>query len=558
LLTASASLQRDVLRVTQGDAPAVAERLRRLPAVRDAHPDYIAHATFTPNDPRFPEQYGLTKIEAPTAWITTEATGVRVAVLDCGIHATHPDLSGQVVLEQNFSTALSTDDGCNHGTHVAGTVAAITNNGVGVASVAPKALIMNGRVLDNAGSGFFSDIDSGMQWATANGAKVISMSLGANIPCPASTQTAVNNAWAAGVVIVAAAGNSNLASSSAPGNCQNVIAVAATDSNDGRASFSNYGTKVEVAAPGVGILSTVNPDLNAGTEYASFSGTSMATPHVSGVAALIWSVPSLGTSNAAVRDRLFNTADKIPGTGTLWSQGRVNAANAVGPATPPPALHDAAVDTISASPTSVPQGSPVTVTVGVSNQGNVSDSFSVTLRDDSAGADIATQNVSTVPAGGLRTLSFTWSTSSTTAPVSHTLRATATLAGDSNSANNSKTTNVSVTQPAPGTHDVAITGLSAPSSATRGAQVTVTATVANQGNFTESFTVVLQDSTDNVVIGSQTVSNLAAGAASQVTFTWNTSTSRIRWHTLTATASTVVGETNTANNSRTTRVRILR
>jgi len=136
-------------------------------------------------------------------------------------------------------------------------------------------------------------------------------------------------------VLVAAAGNSGAIGALAPANCLNVIGVAATDAKDTRAVWSNYGAEVDVAAPGVNILSTVNPDLNSGSEYASFSGTSMATPHVSGVAALVWAT-SLGTGPAAVRDRLFATADHVNGTGTYWTYGRINAASAVAGAGAPP------------------------------------------------------------------------------------------------------------------------------------------------------------------------------------------------------------------------------
>ncbi len=329
LLRADTDIAQDVLRVPNGNASGVAQRIRSLPDVMDAYADPVASIDLTVNDPLFGSEWGLPKIQAPTAWDTSQGSGVKVAVLDCGIHASHPDLGSKVVLAQNFTTSTTTDDRCNHGTHVAGTIGAVTNNGIGVAAVAPQASLINGKVLNDTGHGFFSDIDTAIQWAADNGAKVINMSVGGTIACPSGTQTAANYAWNKGVVLAAAAGNGGTAGADAPANCQNVIGVAATDSSDAKASFSNFGSEVDVAAPGVNIWSTVNPDINGGTLYrGDFSGTSMATPHVSGVLALIWAT-SYGTNPTAVRSRLFSTADHIAGTGTYWSQGRINAAAAV-------------------------------------------------------------------------------------------------------------------------------------------------------------------------------------------------------------------------------------
>ena len=328
LLYADDAIGRDVLRVPNRSAVAVANRIRKLPGVRDAYPDRVASISMSVNDPYYRNEWGLSKIQAGTAWDTSQGNGVKVAVLDCGIHASHPDLAGKVVLDRNFSASSSTDDLCNHGTHVAGTIAAVTNNGVGIAAVAPGGTLLNGKVLGDSGSGMLSDVDTGIEWAADNGAKVISMSLGANTPCPTGTQFAATYVWNKGVVLVAAAGNSYASGAMAPANCQNVIGVAATDSKDAKASFSNYGPEVDVAAPGVGIESTVNPNLNGGKAYASFSGTSMATPHAAGVLALIWAMNS-GAAPASIRDRLFSTADRIAGTGTLWTYGRIDAASAV-------------------------------------------------------------------------------------------------------------------------------------------------------------------------------------------------------------------------------------
>jgi subtilisin family serine protease len=185
-------------------------------------------------------------------------------------------------------------------------------------------------VLDDTGSGLDSDVADGIIWAADNGAHVISMSLGGSGPCPQTIQAAVDHAWSLNSVIVAAAGNGGAdqvgdSGAEYPGNCAHVIAVGAINQDDSRASFTNYGSNVPLAAPGVNIRST-----NYVGTYSNVSGTSPATPHVAGVAALLHSTP-YGLTNQSIVDRLFQTADPIVGTGSLWAYGRVNAAAAVGP-----------------------------------------------------------------------------------------------------------------------------------------------------------------------------------------------------------------------------------
>jgi thermitase len=368
VIQADRSVGRDVIRVRNGDAEQLAAQLRRTAGVRDAYPDQVVHVALAVDDSLLGSQWALARIGAPTAWDTAQGAGVAVAVLDCGIHASHPDLLGRVVLESNFTTAPTTDDRCNHGTHIAGTIAALTNNATGVAAVAPGARLLSGKVVDDTGGGFFSDVDRGIQWAADNGARVISMSLSADTPCPSGTQAAADYAWNRGAVLVAAAGNTGRNAAGAPANCQNVIGVAATDATDAKAGFSNYGPETDVAAPGVSILSTVNPDLNGGTLYASRSGTSMAAPHAAGVLALIWSTP-YGTDPAAVRNQLFSTANRVAGTGSSWTRGRIDAVRAVvggaGPtATGTPASSPTATEvapTATATP-ATPTSTPVSPT----------------------------------------------------------------------------------------------------------------------------------------------------------------------------------------------------
>jgi hypothetical protein len=268
--------------------------------------------------------------------------------VDRRIFTGHPDVNGKVVLSQDFTGSIfGADDLCDHGTHVAGTVAALTNNGRGVAGVGSVNL-MNVKVLGDDGNGSSATIDQGIMFAADQGAKVINLSLGSDLHggCPVDQQQAVDYAWNKGSVVVAAAGNGGPDGigdpwAYSPASCNHVLSVAATDQNDQKASFSNYNpTQVHVAAPGVSILSTLTWWSESSSSscviedcYGTKDGTSMASPHVAGLAGLVWSTP-FGTSNEAVVSRIKGTADPIPGTGTLWTSGRINAAAAVTPSGP--------------------------------------------------------------------------------------------------------------------------------------------------------------------------------------------------------------------------------
>lgn len=319
------------------------------PRVRYAEPDYLMHPTEIPNNPAFAQQYGMTKVQAPAAWdVTHGSPAVKIAILDCGIYEAHPDLVGKVVTRQDFTgSPYGADDKCNHGTHVAGIASANTGSGIGVAGVGYNTALMNGKVLIEQYDGFgnltatgsTTWIAAGIQWAADNGAKVINMSLGGPGVCSQAYQDAITYAWSRNVVVVAAAGNYNANEPFQPADCAHVVSVASTDQNDARSGFSNFGQWVSVAAPGSAIYSTVNPTIaeNHGASYASFDGTSMATPHVAGLVGLLWAT-AWGTSAPAVVSRLEGTADHIAGTGTNWQYGRINAAIAVHPPLPTTAV----------------------------------------------------------------------------------------------------------------------------------------------------------------------------------------------------------------------------
>jgi len=356
-----------------------------------AEPDYVVHALYTPNDPQYPNQWALPKVGAPAAWnISRGSSSVRVAIVDCGVfsqatnraagdgQAGHPDLRGRVGFNQDFTgSSTGFDDYCNHGTHVAGIVGAAGNNGVGVSGLAPQVTLMNAKVLGDNGSGYTSNILNGVVWAVQNGAKVVNMSLGRDGACSQSERDTMNWAFSQGVVVVASAGNSTLGSSGAPANCDNVISVASTTSTDARSSFSNYGTNVDVAAPGSSILSTVRSG-----DYSYFSGTSMASPYVAGLAGLLWSQNPNATAQSVV-DRIRTTANPIAGTGSSWAWGRIDAAAALTgwgstPATqtPTPTLTPTPTNTAIPTPTRATCPSPrppvqISSTAGASGTLNV-------------------------------------------------------------------------------------------------------------------------------------------------------------------------------------------
>jgi len=241
-----------------------------------------------PNDPYYGLQWALEKAEAPAAWGYATGQGVLIAVLDTGIDLDHPDLVEKVLtdVDRDFvNDDDEADDDHGHGTHVSGIAAAATNNGTGVAGLGWEAMLLPLKVLRADGVGQEDDLAAAIRWAADNGADVINMSLGGPSACPAIVQEAADYAYGKGVVLVAAAGNhgGNVPNAEMfPANCKHVLGVAATDQGDAVANYSNYGSHVSVAAPGSSIYSTLVND-----RYGSMSGTSMATPNVAGVAALL-------------------------------------------------------------------------------------------------------------------------------------------------------------------------------------------------------------------------------------------------------------------------------
>ena len=338
-----------IITVPEGQEDAILKELSKDPIVKYAEPDYIQSVQFIPNDTFFRNQWGLVNtgqviegragtpnadINVKFAWDTTRGNGIKVAVIDTGIDTAHPDLAGKVVASRIFTTT-QINDRYGHGTHVAGIIAAESHNSQGVSGVCPGCQLLVAKALDDSGRGMTSIIAQAIIWAADNGAQVINLSEGGPTRSQ-SQQDALDYAWSKGVVLVAAAGNSNSSTVFYPAASANVLSVGATDNRDRKASFSNFGLWVSVTAPGDSIYSTlpVSPYAMQATyasalSYDYISGTSMATPIVAGVAALVWTTPH-GTSNASVVQRIIATVDSIPGTGQSWRYGRVNAGRAVG------------------------------------------------------------------------------------------------------------------------------------------------------------------------------------------------------------------------------------
>lgn len=403
------------------EVEAIARRVSADPQVEYAEPDRIMRPLLVPNDTRYTDQWHYHPsatapggANLPAAWdVSTGSTSIVVAVIDTGL-VPHADIdsdildgAGQVVSGYDFISdagvgndgdgrdANPTDAGdwtsaneCSagsparnsswHGTHVAGTIGALSNNNAGVAGVNWSSKILPVRVLGKCG-GFVSDITDGMRWAAglsvsgvpanANPARVLSLSLGGGGACSTTFQTAIDAIVAAGAVVVVAAGNDNAnASGFEPASCANVISVAAVNRNGGRADYSNFGTAVDIAAPGGeqtfsndpnGVLSTLNTGATTpvasptGDTYIYYEGTSMAAPHIAGVVSLMLSVNS-ALSPASVASTLQSTARAFPtGTGrdcttTTCGAGIVNAASAVSTASTLPIVNVSATDAAAA------------------------------------------------------------------------------------------------------------------------------------------------------------------------------------------------------------------
>ncbi len=295
-------------------------------------PNYIYHQLEVPNDPEYSKQWNLHNINVEQAWDETKGEGVTVAVIDTGVTKVNDLKLTKFVKGYDFvNDKISANDDNGHGTHVAGTIAQSTNNGYGVAGIAYKANIMPLKVLSASGGGTVADIAEAIKFAADNDADVINMSLGGAGESHL-LQEAINYAYDKGVVIVAAAGNENRNSASYPARYPRVISVAATDAAGEKAPYSNYGAGVDIAAPGGSdtakiIQNTLDPETGESIFMGS-QGTSMAAPHVAGVAALIEA--SGVTEPEQVLDVLKRSSRRVTEDPlNHFGAGNLNAAEAV-------------------------------------------------------------------------------------------------------------------------------------------------------------------------------------------------------------------------------------
>jgi hypothetical protein len=497
-----------------------------------------------------------------------ERVDVGIAIVDTGINQTHPDLNvkgGACFVVTVFfgvvvSTCSSPEDDNGHGTHVAGTAAALDND-IGVVGVAPGARLYAVKVLNKNGSGPVSTVIKGIDWVTQNAGtlkiKVANLSLGTSGSddgnCGRSNNdplhTAICNSVAAGVTYVVAAGNSGAdAKNTVPAAYPEVITVSALADTDGKpggfgpvstyggddtlATFSNYGPGVDLIAPGVSILSTY---LNGG--YATLNGTSMAAPHVTGAAAL-YLAQNPGASPQQVREGLIEQGQLGPWQGPDGiSEPLVTVA----------AVHDVAVTAISA-PASAITGQTVQITATVANTGTFQETPTLTLTDLPGTAIGLPIDIPPLEPGASFTTTVQWTVTLPIGP--HTILGQVSLVAtagleDANNANDTKNVTIEVKNPI---HDVAVTALTAPASAITGQAVSIKATVANLGTYDEgSFNVTLTD--NGTPVEPATAVSLPAGGTTTLTFSWTPPTPGS--HTLAATVVLALEEVvNQANNAK--------
>ncbi|MEE9184625.1 MAG: S8 family serine peptidase [Acidimicrobiia bacterium] len=538
---------------------------------------------------------GVDRVEAEPSVGANSGSGIRVAVVDTGLDLDHPDLADNIA-PYCFTAYSSCQDDNGHGTFVGGIIAAIDND-IDVVGAAPDATLIAVKVLDDRGSGSFTDVIAGLDYLAGlpGVVEVANMSLGATCsvctddstdPTVMGLHEAVVSLVGAGTTVVVAAGNNaGDAKYSIPAAFDEVITVSALVDTDGQpggngpfligtgvgkvrddtfAPFSNYGTDIDVTAPGT-YLTSLN--LGGGTS-GGWSGTSFSAPHAAAVAAIF--IRDYRDANAGalpepglVRQALIQTGECYDGNdGTVFHDGigcdqnwpkdpdtipepMVRADNVVNFG-PPPEVSDVAVSSVNAS-------SPVLVdiaeniTVAVVNNGTSEEVFYVMLEDDDLANISGPQSVTLAP-GASDSLIFSWTA---TSDGDHILTATA-LVTDDDGSNDSKSTTVSVQ--AEGTNDVAVTSISAPNKIKT--EVKISVQVANEGTFDETFTVDVIDTppaegTAGTVSDPQTLT-LTAGSATTLSFTWNTAGASTGDHLLTATASIVAGEVDIGDNSKST------
>ena len=304
------------------DEVKVLDKLKKDRRFKAVELDRLVEPAQVVTDPAFGNSWALPKIQAPAAWDIATGDGITIAILDTGVDGTHPDLAANMLPGWNaYDNNTDTSDVYGHGTKVAGTAAAVANNGAGSSGLAWNARILPVRISMPDGRAYLSDMAKGIRWAADNGARIANISYGGAESL--TVQSAANYMRSKGGVVVMSAGNSGGLNNFPASNA--IIVASATDSNDARASWSSYGPYVDVAAPGVSIYTTIR-----GGGYGYVSGTSFSSPIVAAAAALLFSInPDLAPTD--IDQMLTATAQDIGNAGydQYYGHGRINAANAV-------------------------------------------------------------------------------------------------------------------------------------------------------------------------------------------------------------------------------------
>lgn len=457
-------IQVHVLQVPEPALDRVSAALMQTGLFTFVEPDGIVHSTITPNDPNFPSQWHLPAIQAPDAWgITTGNSSVVIAFADSGADWNHPDLAANLVPGWSWITNSSnTQDGFGHGTNTAGAAAAVSNNALGVTGVSWLNRVMPLQVLDSTGAGTVSSLASAITYAADHGVRIVNASVGTGTASSA-LESAVTYAWNKGTVVIAAAGNSGSSALFYPAACTGAVAVSATQKGGLFATYSDFGSWIDLAAPGTSILATAK-----GGGYGYYSGTSLAAPVASAVAALVLSVkPGLSASQLVAI--LEQNADDLgtPGFDQYFGYGQVNAYKAV--------LASQTITTDTTPPT-VSISSPAnTATVSgiVQVQGTATDTVGVTNVQFYVDGQVLTSASSSA-------FSFSWNTANSVNGT-HTLKVTASdAAGNVGSASVSvSVNNVTVTDTIPPTVSIMSPTSSASVQTLGGPNVTITASASD-------------------------------------------------------------------------------
>jgi thermitase len=488
---------------------AVANALAHHPNIKFAEVDRLVAPALVPNDAYYGSEWHLQTINAPIAWNTSVGTGVTVAILDSGIDATHPDLVGQLVPGWNFyDNNSNTADVYGHGTLVAGVVAALGNNGLGVAGVAWGARLMPVRVTDTSGIGTLSAFANGLTYAADHGARVANLSF--PVQSSASTQAAAQYFVNKGGIVFNSAGNYAALDSTPASNA--LVSVSATANTDVLASWSSYGPYVDVSAPGVGIWTT-----SLGGGYSAVSGTSFSSPLSAGVAALMMSAnPSLAPSQ--IVSLLETSAVDLGAAGydDDYGYGRVNAAAAVIAAAQAKAADVQAPSVAISSPTGGTVSGIVPINV------SASDNVGVSRVDLLVSGTLLASDISAPYA-------FSWNSTALAG-------SSASLVARAYDAAGNATSSTAVIVAVAGTVTPPPPDTTAP---------TVTITNPGNGSVVNGLITVSAKAGDNVGVASLSLyldgAMMSTGNSSSVSFKWNTRKAASGTHTISATAKDASG-----------------